>query len=185
LKKVAALFSEMREPTLQKPSDDVMNHPLVKQRLELIRSQLAIVRSNPQWENGNRELLTAIEMLGDLRASEAAEALTPHVLLIARDKDVDEGTLDNHPVAHALSQIGLPAVDPMLQQVIQGDQPEATRDIVARVLADMMSPEVAITFVDAAIASQKNELAKQRLVDLRKTLNKLAEESKKKRENKD
>lgn len=185
LKKVAALLSEMRELAPRKPSDDVMNHPLVKQRSEFIRSQLAVVRSKQQWDSGNRELLMAIDMLSELRASESAEALAPHVLLIARDKDVDEGALDNHPVAHALSKIGLPAVDPMLQQVIQGDQPEATRDVVAQVLADMMPPEVAVTFVDTAIRSQKNELAKQRLVDLRKTLNKLAEELKEKREKKD
>lgn len=164
---------------------EISRESAVAQRAKLIQATLAIVRATRNWTDADRSVLEAIETLGRLRASEATETLAPHVLSAIEAEEDGKSNLEMYPVAHALSKIGLPAVDPMLQQVIQGDEPEATRDVVARVLADMMPPEVAVTFVDAAIASQKNELAKQRLVDLREALNKLAEELKEKREKKD
>lgn len=172
-------------PPKPKGTDEPAYRAWAAAKQELLSTHLTKLGKASLWENQRDEAISIARIVGEYRLAEASPLLAPHLLVETPDAIEKDGTLARYPVAEALSKIGLSAVDPMLQQVIQGDEPEATRNLVARVLADMMPPEVAVTFVDAAIASQKNELAKQRLVDLRKTLNKLAEESKKKRENKD
>ena len=153
------------------PLDDALqNYHLIIRRQHMINAAIKVVRQRQDWDLLPSKIREAIDQLGELRSIKAAALLGPYLLVPDPERPDSVHLLDRYPVAPALAKIGLPAVQPLLHQIVLGDQPDQTLRVVTATLVKMMPPRVAVTFVNHAIAKEQNQLAKERLEQLKHDL---------------
>jgi len=97
---------------------------IVKRRERDIAALLAIVRERKVRPKS--EVIAAIRALGQLRAAEAVSELAPIITYGSRWSDNLQHPSEQYPVAYTLEQIGMPAVDALLNVMAGPDQARAS-----------------------------------------------------------
>jgi len=140
----------------------VLTHPLYLARQSTITENLAALREN-------KEVLSAVQKLGELRAVEAVEPLVPMLLLKpeSRLNELEIGeqldSIKDYPVAVALAQIGIPSIWGLLNEIAANDHDDQYLEVAYKTMTVIL-PAVAIPgFVNETIKKQMDELAHLRL----------------------
>jgi len=145
-------------------SDFVLNHPLYKARLSAIKANLAALEEN-------KEIVSAVQKLGELRAIEAVKLLVPMLLLkpeTLSNNEIDKryDSIEDYPVAVALAQIGIPSIWGLLDEIVANDHDDQYFEVAYKTMTVIL-PDVAIPgFVNEVMKKQRNEIARQRLYKL-------------------
>ncbi|MDR0609028.1 MAG: hypothetical protein LBG58_02870 [Planctomycetaceae bacterium] len=152
-------------------SDFTLNHQLYKKHQSVIDLNLLILKEQRNIIELNLKTFNAIQKLGELRAVEAVEVLTPYLLLQSTTEvikpDEKYTALKKYPVAVSLAQIGIPSIRGLLKEIAQGNGDNPGYVEISYKTMSTILPSVAILgFVDEAIENEKSEEAKSRLEKL-------------------
>ena len=154
---------------------------LLGSRGRVVQELMAIVRDREAGSEPEQELAAeAMRLLGRLRANEATRLLVERVAFV-EPKSGGTPSLPGSwravlPAAAALSEIGSPVIEPLLDQV------ETTDDLNIRVstsvvLKSILGVDLAIAAIELRIRSVDDEPRKQRLILLRDRLDRVERKS--------
>jgi hypothetical protein len=119
-------------------------YSLVEQRKRLIEELAAIVEREDTNRDCEGSLHLAIDLLGTMRASEAAQALSGRLSYVPRCGGMTDAPSEEHHVAAvALTRIGVSAIGPMAYK-IAWSQDELERRIAAWVIMELDGKEQAL-----------------------------------------
>ena len=109
-----------------------------------------------------------IQLIGTLRAKEAVPFLCANIsydgsdIINASYKDITY----YHPCAGALIEIGMPSLEPVLENACSTDD-EKVSYLSAIVVKRVLGKELALNYMDSAIALEKSEEHKKRLISIK------------------
>jgi hypothetical protein len=171
LRKRLYLLKNTTLSPLPKLSDFTLNHPLYKARQSAIELNLTVLKDQKKIIILDTKTLSAIAKLGELRAAEAVETLTPKLLLkpdssvkLNNDKIAEKyDSIKDYPVAVALAEIGIPSLWGLLNEIAANHHDEPYYQTAYQTMTAIL-PDVAIPgFVNESLKKHTGEIAQLRL----------------------
>jgi len=152
-----SLVARLRSPRAEEV--DQAKAELLAERQELISELLKIVGDSELRQTNRRAVLTAIELLGDLRAAEAAEPLSDLLLYGWKSEirdSMERGRIPPPPdkaapAVPALSKIGVPALRPVTEKLIAIQEDTENRNRLQLhclwVIKDILDPRLGKAYI--------------------------------------
>jgi len=150
---------------------------IVKERQETIRYLLEVILSRRMQEEKRPAVVAAIELLGELRASEAVPALAD-LLLYGERKELEYSPVMTElrvprlhfPAVRALIKIGVPALDEMARRIAETPTPFPGAIVKGHcrvVITEVLGSDLAAEFLRIKSTQTDVPEQKQRLLETR------------------
>lgn len=106
----------------------------VKMRAKVIQQLLKVVEKEPKTPEENDRWAEAVDMLGALRAEEAAPLLVKHIAVVRLLVDEERTILTVYPAVGALIRIGYPSVRTIIYEGFRKERGEREQQLMAFVI---------------------------------------------------
>lgn len=148
---------------------------LVRQRKELIRGLIGILKDAGKFPSDEERgaVISAIHVLGEMRAVEAVDTLVHYIDFPASNKPVSHGLRplgEVYPAVAALIKIGnpsLPAVVEVLKTSTEGD--DVVMNNCGWIISHVLSPELVKSYLEIALKAEKDPKKRARIITFLET----------------